>query len=160
LSAQPEALVRFINSTSKEIIMATRTANKVNNATKTIAPEETQFSYIEYIRNMAAQVGVEIPTGKQMLAGVIVGLAVAILGSYAAGTIAAYVFMGAMLFTGSIFVAYLGMIIAFIMTAYTASIAASRAMAYVASGKLETDVVRAKDYVTGLFSVKKLVVSK
>jgi hypothetical protein len=52
------------------------------------------------------------------------------------------------------------MIIAFIATTYTASIVASRAMAYVASGKLEKDVVRAKDYIASLFTTKELVVVK
>lgn len=137
--------------------MATRnTKTATAQAAAQVAPEmkadDYQFSAIQFIRYMADMAGVEIPTGKQMVAGVVVGLAVSILGSYAAGTIAAYVFMGAMLFTGSMFIAYLGMILAFVMAVYTTSIAASRAMAYVASGKLEADVVRAKDYVVGLFN--------
>ena len=112
--------------------------------------EDTTFSYVEYMRNMAAQFGVTLPTGREMLAGSIVTMLVGFVGGYAASAIAGYVFIGAVLLTGSMFLAWISMFITLVIGIYMSCIAASRAGAYVANGNLERDVVRAKNWVTGL----------
>jgi hypothetical protein len=126
--------------------------------THTAAPadsDESSFSYMEFMRSMASQVGLEIPSGKQMLAGSVMSIIVGLTGGYGVATIAGYVFLGAIVLSGSMFLAYLAMILAMIVGVYVVSIAAARAGAYVASGKLETDVVRAKSWVTALFTSAK-----
>ena len=109
-------------------------------------------SMLDMLRSIGASMGVEIPTGKRMLASFGVGVLVSVGGGVLAGQLAGYVFIGALLFTSSMFLAYLAMLIVFIVGIYLATIAASRASAYVATGQLEKDVVRVKNYFTGFFT--------
>jgi hypothetical protein len=146
------------NLTSKDHIMATRTKTQPAPAIESVAEpimtpnDEASFSYMEFMRSMASMTGIEIPSGKQLLAATIVGLAGGILGGYIVGSLATYVFAGALIFTGSAFIAFIAMVLTFIVGVYAASIASSRAAMYVATGKLETDVVRAKDWVVSKFA--------
>lgn len=141
--------------------MATRTKTQPAPAIESIATpnEEASFSYMEFMRSMASMTGIEIPSGKQLLAATVVGLAGGILGGYVVGSVASYVFAGAVLFTGSAFIAFIAMMLTFIVGVYAASIASSRAAMYVATGKLERDAVRAKDWVVGLVKRQPRVVA-
>ena len=120
------------------------------------AVEDTQFSYMEYVRNMASTMGVVVPTGKQLLASVVVQLLVGFAGGYAAATLAGYVFVGALVFTSSMFLAYLSMLIVLVVGSYYAVIAAARVGAYVANGDIERDVVALKNRIYSFFKSNKL----
>ena len=134
-------------------------ANIKGETAQPIVEDEAAFSFIEYARSMAAMAGVEIPTGRQMLAGTVVTLLVSFAGGYGAGAIAGYVFIGAALLTGSMFLAYLSMIITLVVGVYLAAIAGSRAGAYVATGGLEAHAMKAKNWVTGLIGSSKAKLS-
>lgn len=130
----------------------TQTAKAVEAAAP--APEQIvddEISLLDMMRDVGASIGVEIPTGKQMIAGSVTMVIVSILGSYSAIQVASYVAVGAAMLTGSAFIAFaLAMIVA-VLGFVAALIAASRASAYVASGQLEKNLVSAKNYVTGFF---------
>lgn len=113
----------------------------------TPATDASEFSYAE----MMASLGIEIPSGKQMIAATVTGLATAVLGIYGGVQIAGYVAVGAMLLTGSAFLSFITMTLVAVIAIYSSLIAASRAAAYVASGNLEGDLSRAKNWVTGFF---------
>lgn len=140
------------------MVTRTKAQAKATPAIESVAEEivtpndEASFSYMEFMRSMASMTGIEIPSGKQLLAATIVGLAGGILGGYVVGSLATYVFAGALIFTGSAFIAFIAMVLTFIVGVYAASIASSRAAMYVATGKLERDAVRAKDWVVSKFT--------
>ena len=104
------------------------------------------------VRSMAKLMGVEVPTGKRALWGSVTAVAVTILGTYSGMQLAGYMAVGAIMLTGSAFIAYMLLILGFIAAFVSSMIAASRAAAYVATGQLEKDVIRAKNYITGFFS--------
>lgn len=100
---------------------------------------------------LRASLEAQLSDGKRQLAGALVSLTTGFVGGYAAGHIAGIVFVGAVLFTGSMFLAYVGMVLTLIVGIYAALLAASRAGAYVAQGHLERDVSRARGWVTSFF---------
>lgn len=112
---------------------------------------DEEISLLDMMRNVGASIGVEIPTGRQMIAGSITMVIVSVMGTYSAIQIASYVAIGAALLTGSAFIAFLLSLLVVVAGIYAALIAASRASAYVASGKLEEHAARAKNYITGFF---------
>ncbi len=131
----------------------TATAQAAEQVTQA-APEQIideEISLFDMMRNVGASIGVEIPTGRQMIAGSVTMVIVSAMGTYSAIQIASYVAIGAALLTGSAFIAFLLSLIVVVVGIYAALIAASRASAYVASGKLEAQAVRAKNFVTGFF---------
>lgn len=136
--------------------MVTKTAKPTQAQTKTQTTqpvvEEVQFDF----RAFAESLGIELPSGKRVLAGVGVGILLSIAGGMLTGHLASYVFVGALLFSTSMFMAYLAMIIVFVIGVYASAIIASRAASYVATGQLERDCVRAKDWVVNLFQSKKI----
>lgn len=128
----------------------TQTAQAAGKITPVIDTNE-QLSTMDMLRNFASMTGIEIPSGRRMLASSVTMLAVTALGAYSAASIAAYVAVGATLLTGSAFVAFLLATIVAVISIYYSLIAASRAAEYVGSGKLEAHCVVAKNYVTGFF---------
>jgi hypothetical protein len=132
----------------------TAPASKLNghkvkaSVTTPVADDEPAFS----LREFAASMGIEIPSGRRLLVGFLTQLAVGVVGGYAVGTVASYAMVGAVLFTGSMFLAWCAFILALIVGAYAVMIAASRTGQYVAGGKLEAHAAAAKSWVTGLFT--------
>lgn len=137
--------------------MATRTKTETAKNLNTSAPEpevttsETEFSATEYLRSMAASLGVEIPSGKKLLIAAITGIVVGLVGGYLGSQLAGYALVGALLLTGSSLIAFLAWLLAFAVTAYVACIAASRASMYIAAGQLEKDFDRARGWVRSVF---------
>lgn len=105
----------------------------------------------EQVRRIAAFAGKEIPTGRNALWGAVTAVAVTILGTYSGMQLAGYMAVGAIMLTGSAFIAYALLVLGFLAAFVTSLMAASRAAAYVANGQLEKDVVRVKNYFTGFF---------
>lgn len=138
---------RSTKSTSAQ----TATAQAAEQVTQPHVEAHEDISLLDMMRNVGASIGVEIPTGRQMIAGSITMVIVSVMGSYSAIQVASYVAVGAALLTGSAFIAFLLSLIVVVVGIYAALITASRASAYVASGKLEEHAVRAKNYVTGFF---------
>lgn len=131
--------------------MVARTAKTSNTVKPTIidmpdAPE-TEFSF----RDFAASMGFEMPSGRLLLAGLAVQVVVGFVTGYAATQLVSYVMVGALLLSGSAFLALLAAVITAVITAYLSIVAVSRSGAYITSGKLEEHAVAAKNWITGLF---------
>jgi hypothetical protein len=135
-----------------------------NTKTQSAKAVEEQFVHVEdttgtddigtweAMRNLAASMGYEVPTGKRAIWGAVTGVAVTVLGVYSGMQLAGYLAVGAILLTGSMFLAYVLLILGSIAAIVSAMVAASRAAQYVATGQLEKDVVRAKNWVAGFFN--------
>lgn len=103
------------------------------------------------VRMIAGTMGYEVPTGPRAVWGAVTMVAVTILGTYSGMQLAGYMAVGAIMLTGSAFIAYALLVLGFLAAFVTALMAASKAGAYVANGQLEKDVIRAKNYITGFF---------
>lgn len=132
----------------------TQTAQAAEKITPVVDTNDDEKSTMEMLRNFAANAGIEIPSGRRMLASSVTMLAVTALGAYSAASIASYIAVGAALLTGSAFIAFLLATIVGVISIYYTLITASKAAEYVGSGKLEEHCVAAKNWVTGLFAPK------
>ena len=129
----------------------TTTTYRDTRGPQTAAPD-VEFKPEPTHSSMAELLGIEIPTGRRAIAGFVVTLLVSMVGGYYATMFSAYVAVAAILMTGSTFFAFIAMCIALVLGIYISAVAASRAGTYVASGHLERDAVRAKDWTLGLFA--------
>lgn len=136
---------------TKSASAQTATAQAAEQVTQPHVEVPEEISLLDMMRNVGASIGIEIPTGRQMIAGSLTMVAVSVMGSYSAIQVASYVAVGAAVLTGSAFIAFALALIVAVLGFYAAMIAASRASAYVASGKLEEHVVSVKNYFTGFF---------
>jgi hypothetical protein len=131
----------------------TQTAQAAEKITPVIDTKDEQ-STMDMLRNFAAMSGIEIPSGRRMLASSVTMLAVTALGAYSTASIASYIAVGAAVLTGSAFIAFLLATVVAVISIYYTLITASRAAEYVGSGKLEEHCVAAKGYIIGLFATK------
>ena len=131
--------------------MATRTKTQTAQAIPE-ATQATEFSNLEMLRAMASFAGVEVPTGRQLIVGFVLSLVMGIAGGYVASSLATYVMVGALMFTGSAFLSLLAMVLVYVIGIYLTWRITSRAAAWVMSGSIESDAAAAKNWVTDKFS--------
>lgn len=129
----------------------TATAKAAAQATHTETQDDT-MSIFASAREMAASMGIYMPTGKLLAVSTIVSLGAGAFTAYGLAQVTAYLVVGAAMLTGSAFVSWLIGVLAIIVTVYMSLVTVSKTFAYMASGQLEQDVVRARGWVTGLFS--------
>lgn len=106
---------------------------------------------IEQERMAAFEELFEELAGKYPVAGFIVNLAVSTLGLMAAYHVAIALFIGTILYTGSLFFAFLLAMLAAVIGAIQALRLGVKVAWYVASGRFETDYQNAKNWLTGKF---------
>lgn len=109
------------------------------------------LGWFAQIRTMAAGLGVELPSGRMLIAGTVVQLITAVLGGYSAIQFSGYVALGVLMLSGSSFLSMLIAIIAAAIGIVAALFAASRAGAYVATGGVERDLKRVGNFFAGFF---------
>lgn len=133
--------------------MATR-----NTKTQTAAAAEEvvgttneDISFYSTVRDYAKNMGVELPTGRMLIAGTIVQTLVSVVGGIYAVQLSGYIALGVLMLSGSSFLAMLISIIAAIVGIVTVLIAGSKAGAFVASGGMERSIKSAGDFVRGFF---------
>ncbi len=137
--------------------MVTRTSNKTQTAQA--IPEapaaELDISYTEMLRSFASMAGVEIPTGRQLLVGAALTIIMGVAGGYVASSLATYVMAGALMFTGSAFLALLAMVLTYVIGIYLTWRITARTVSWAMSGSIQSDVAGAKNWVADKFgSVK------
>ena len=101
---------------------------------------------------MAAMTGVEIPTGRQLLVGAALSIVMGVVGGYVAAQLATYVMAGALMFTGSAFLALIAMVLTYVIGVYLTWRVTARTVAWAMSGSIEKDVAGAKNWVTDKFT--------
>ena len=142
----------------------TATAKAAAQATKpvidtNIRDDQQPVSIMDTIRGFSAMAGVEMPSNKMLIISTIASCAAGLLSAYSTVQLGGYLAVGAMVLTGSAFLAWAILIMTTLLAAYVALITVSRTFVYMASGKLEHDVSRARGWVTGFFGSKKVEAS-
>lgn len=133
--------------------MATRsTKTQTAQAIPEAPAAETEFSTAEMLRSMAAMTGIEIPTGRQLLVGAALSIVMGVAGGYVAAQLATYVMAGAILFTGSAFLALLAMVLTYVIGVYLTWRVTARTVSWVMSGSIEADAAAAKNWIGDKFS--------
>lgn len=132
----------------EDVTVKTQTAQAAEQAVPQTESEESIFATL---RSMAEMCGVQIPTGRQLMLGFAVQVLVGVVGGYAAVQLCAYVAVGAMLLSGSAFIAVLLQVLVGAIAVYATMIAASRAALYVTGGKLEEHAKAVKNFAARLF---------
>lgn len=150
--------------TTKTASTKTATAKAAAQATKpvidtNVSDDQQPVSIMDTIRGFSAMAGVEMPSNKMLIISTVVSCTVGLLSAYSAVQLGGYLAVGAMLMTGSAFLAWAILIMTTLLAAYVALVSVSRTFVYMASGKLESDVNRARGWVTGFFGSKKVEAS-
>lgn len=137
------------NTTSK-----TATAKAAAQAAHADTQQDDNQSIFATARELAASMGIYMPTGKLLAVSTIVSIGAGVFTAYGLAQITAYLVVGAALLTGSAFIGWIIGVLAVIVTVYMSLLTVSKTFAYMASGQLEGDMARAKSWVTGLFGKK------
>ena len=95
-----------------------------------------------------------MPTWKRTLAAYFAAMVIAGGAGYGIGCLAGYAMIGCFALTGSLFLMYLIMVLAILLSAYAGMKIGQYVGNYVLSGQIDRDVVRAKNWVTGFFKSK------
>lgn len=142
----------------------TQTAQAAAQATKpvidtSVSDDQQPASIMDTIRGFSAMAGIEMPSNKMLIISTVVSCGAGLLSAYSTVQLGGYLAVGAMVLTGSAFLAWAILIVTTLLAAYAALITVSRTFVYMASGKLEHDVNRARGWVTGFFGSKKVEAS-
>jgi len=131
----------------------TNTKTATAQAAEQVAPAANEHEAINMadVREWAAQLGLEIPTGRQMLVGLGVSMLVGFVGGYIAAKFAIAVFLGALLLTSSAFIAWMMAIIVYILGSIAAVYAGSKVATYVTSGQAAAHIEQGVGFVRGFF---------
>lgn len=132
--------------------MATRNTKTQTASAIPEAPLEAEVSSMEMLRSMAAMAGIAIPTGREMLVCLTTSFLVGVAGAYATSALASYVAVGALVLTGSAFLALIAMILTYVVGIYLTLKVTARIGVWIASGNVKSDAVAVKNWATDKLS--------
>lgn len=157
MSARTTASPTPRSATAKAAAQATKPTKPVIDTN--VSDDQQPVSIMDTIRGFSAMAGVEMPSNRMLIISTVASCAVGLFSAYSTVQLGGYLAVGAMLMTGSAFLAWAILIMTTLLAAYVALITVSRTFVYMASGKLESDVNRARGWVTGFFGSKKVEAS-
>ena len=120
-------------------------------AEQTLGAQPEEQGFYATVREYAKNMGVELPSGRMLLAGTVVQIVTSVIGGISAVQFSGYIALGVLMLTGSAFISMLCAILIAVAGIVAALVAGSRAGAYVASGGVERDVKRVGNFVRGFF---------
>jgi hypothetical protein len=132
------------------------------------APQEEEFSFGDKMKMQMLMgimklaefsSGLEGVSTKRKLAAFFGSILVSGAAGYAIGSLAGYAIAGVMALGGSVLWAYLILIIALILGAYAGMKIGQHVGNYILSGKIDKDIVAAKNKFLGFFKSKPLIVA-
>lgn len=154
----------------QQAALDTMRANKEAEALAAVTPpvvelttEEKMEAQLEkalsYLKSTFASTGEDMPSWKRQLAAFFGSIVLAGGTGYLVGQVAGWMMLGCFALTGSIFMTYLVMLGAILLSAYAGLKIAERVGNYVLSGQVDRDFIKAKTFVTGFFEPKQDIVA-
>lgn len=116
------------------------------------AAHEPEASTAEMLRSFAAMAGVKIPSGRQLLLGLVVAVVTSVAGAYATSAVASYLAVGALMLTGSAFLSLLMMVLTYAVGIYLTLKLSSRLGTWAATASIGDDLSATKNWISDKFS--------
>jgi hypothetical protein len=119
---------------------------------ETVIADSVSPSYFDQALEMARTMGITIPGWKRSLLAFVASFVTGFGVGYIGGTLINILMVATFTVTSSMFLTYAMAIVAFLLTMYVGIKAGQKVGMYIATGDIDRDLIRARDYVKGLFT--------